>query len=102
MVYLTRLRLLDFPRLCARLHPYRYGMEAPNELAEEILIKLPPWNGRFVSVPPIIRQAHWLILRSAGVAAAVKTSKIPITVKAAQSDITCKFLKISRSCLPEG
>ena len=27
---------------------------------------------------------------SAGIAAAVKTSKVPITVKAADSDITCK------------
>ena len=31
-----------------------------------------------------------LTLCSAGIAAAVKTSKVPITVKAADSDITCK------------
>ena len=74
-------------------------MEASNELAEEVLVELPSRYGCVVSAtfpPSCMSEEYGLMPYSAGIAAAVKTSKVPITVKAASSDITCKYLCYQR------
>lgn len=82
-------RLLDILRLRTRLYPSRYRVEASAKQTKEISAQSAAIDGCVVSIP--IHDSNWMLIKivnSAGISAAVKTSKIPITVNA-QPDITC-------------
>ena len=69
-------------------------MEAAFERAEEIVAQRSAQYGCFVSTSLDLQNdkkiAHACLLHSAGICAAVKTSKVPITVDKTE-DITCEY-----------
>ncbi len=92
------IRLLGVSGFRPRFHPGRYRVEAADETVEEILAESSAINGCFVCVFHFGQQLDFRLattlanegpMSSAGICAAVKTSKVPITVEA-KTDITCE------------
>lgn len=102
MLIFNHSRLLGILGFCPRFDPRGYRLEAAIEHAEKISIDASFGYGGLVSYLPSYpwtRRAYQNI-QSAGICAAVKTSKVPITVEA-KTDITCKFPPADRLPLEE-
>ncbi len=84
-------RLLGILRFRSCSHPGRHCVEAPIRQTEEATADTPPRYGGLVSSQPSdsLMATAYGVFQSAGICAAVKTSKVPITVKA-KTDITCQ------------